>query len=330
MIHQSPWDPTSFSSEDYKHSVYWGHHNNASWQLPWVFPRCPHGDGASEPLYVQTRESSPPRLPSLPHSETFSEKWVTRKSIIYALPVTYQTGWEDIDLPDGRPPLTSWTWQVVLTLACGLLGSFLYLTPAPDSRRGPVNFGYTIRRDGRFELSHSAGLWPSPRRRRWWWARGVSDAPVKNGPGSTVRVIAEHHHLCRASVLWELRFRGGLIASLPPWELLSSEVAPSGQRAQLSTQARWQGSSVLPERRLSVMSRLWVGRRAPAGTLHSPLCPLDAGSCNPGLERSSRGFSKRIHTLSQYAGWSGLFIFFPLRRDIYIHSVGRAHWLFEK
>ena len=22
--------------------------------------------------------------------------------------------------------------------------------------------------------------------------------------------------------------------------------------------------------------------------------------------------------------------FFPLRRDIYIHSVGRAHWLFEK
>ena len=150
------------------------------------------------------------------------------------------------DWPDGvgghqsawwANPLTSWTWQVVLTFARGLLGSSLYLTPAPDSRRGSVNFGYTVRCDGRFELSHSAGLWPSPRRRRRW-TRGVSDAPVKNGPESTVCVIAKHHHLCRASVLWELRLRGGLIASLSPWELLSSEVAPSGQRAQLSMQAR--------------------------------------------------------------------------------------------
>lgn len=128
---------------------------------------------------------------------------------------------------------------------------------------------------------------------------------LKNGPESTVCVIAEHRHPYRALVLWELRFQGWLVASLPLWELLSSEVAPSGQRAQLSMQARWRGPSFLPEHRLSVMSRLRVGRWAPAGNLHSPLCPLDAGSCNPGLERSSWGFSKRIYTLSQYAGWSG-------------------------
>lgn len=42
--------------------------------------------------------------------------------------------------------------------ARGLLGSFLYLTPAQDSRCGLVNFGYTVRRDGWFELSRSAGL----------------------------------------------------------------------------------------------------------------------------------------------------------------------------
>lgn len=77
-----------------------------------------------------------------------------RKSIVYVLPVTYQPGWEDTDLPDGRPPLTSGTGQVVLTFTRGLLGSFLYLTPAQDSRCGPVNLGHTVRRDGRFELSH--------------------------------------------------------------------------------------------------------------------------------------------------------------------------------
>ena len=77
-----------------------------------------------------------------------------------------------------------------------------------------------------------------------------------------------------------------------------------------------------------------MGRRAPAGNLHSPLCPLDAGSCNPGLERSSRGFSKRIHTLSQYAGWSGLFIYFFSfeERDIYSNMyiriyILRTRWL---
>ena len=58
------------------------------------------------------------------------------------------------------------------------------------------------------------------------------------------------------------------------------------------------GAIVSPESRLSVESRPWVGRRAAAGKLHAPLWPLDAGSCNPGRERASRGFRKRIHTLS--------------------------------
>ena len=58
--------------------------------------------------FMYRPESLSPHFPSLPHSEqTFSKKWMIRKSIIYALPVTYQMGWEDIDLPDGRPPLTS-------------------------------------------------------------------------------------------------------------------------------------------------------------------------------------------------------------------------------
>ena len=44
----------------------------------------------------------------------------------------------------------------------GLLGSFLYLTPAQDSRCGPVNLGRTVRRDGQFEPFHpciTGGSW---------------------------------------------------------------------------------------------------------------------------------------------------------------------------
>ena len=177
-----------------------------------------------------------------------------------------------------------------------------------DSKCGHIDFGYEVRRDGGFELSHCIGAlpeaavpWPSPKGRQWW-TRGVGGALVKNGTESTVHIIAKHLHLLEnILVLWETRFRGGAATCGAnhhprPQELLSSKVALRGQRPQLSVEATRQEPFILPGRRAQCQDWAPGGQR---GTCLSPslssVCPLDPGSVTQ-ASKGHRGYLMREST----------------------------------
>lgn len=155
-----------------------------------------------------------------------------------------------------------------------------------DSKYGRINFGYEVRRDEGFELSHcicalpeAAVPWPSPKGRQWW-TRGVGGAPVKSDTESAVHVIAKHLHLLEnILVFWKTRFRGGAAmcgAKHHPClqELLSSKVALRGQRPRSVWRPLGRSLSFCLGGGFSVKTGLQVGRRGPASHLHSPLCVL--------------------------------------------------------